>query len=89
MINGNDVAIGVGDPIYIQSGEQGSVYNTVSDQLTAYPDRIYMVAVVDDNFPTGATTPVLAFVPFKVTGSSGSRQQPLCHRAIRARLYVS
>ena len=39
VINGNDVAIGVGDPIYIQSGEQGSVYNTVSDQLTAYPDR--------------------------------------------------
>ena len=76
VTNGNNVAISVGDPIYIQSGEQGSVYNTVSSQLRSYPDRIYMVAVVEDNFPTGATTPVVAFVPFKVTGCSGSGNDP-------------
>ncbi len=69
VINGNDVTISVGDPIYIQSGEDNSVYKTVGDQLTAYPGRVYMVAVVADGFATGASTPVLAFVPFMVTGA--------------------
>ena len=39
VINGNDVAIGVGDPIYIQSGEDNSVYKTVCDQLQANPNK--------------------------------------------------
>jgi hypothetical protein len=67
--NGNDVAISVGDPVYIQSGEDNAAYKTVSDQLQAHPNQIYMVAVVADGFQAGASTTVLAFVPFKVTGA--------------------
>ncbi len=77
VVNGNDVAISIGDPIYIQSGEENSVYMTVGEQCQAHPNQIYMVAVVDpgqtngvDNpIPTGATIPVKAFVPFMVTGA--------------------
>ncbi len=69
VISGNDVPISVGDDIYIQSGEDNSVYKTVSDQVQAHPNQVYMVAVVADDFPTGATTPVKAFVPFMITGA--------------------
>jgi Flp pilus assembly protein TadG len=61
-----------GGQVYIQNGERGSVYNTVSAQYAAQPDHIYMVPVVEDGFSNGAWANVVSFVPYQITGCSGS-----------------
>jgi Flp pilus assembly protein TadG len=77
VTGGNTVPISISDQIYIQSGEQGSVYNTVLQQWQAHPDQVYMIAVVDLNpIPTGTTVTVDSFVPFQITGCSGSGTEP-------------
>ena len=84
VTNGNDVPISINDNIYIDSGEAGSVYNTVVDQLAAYPNKVYMVAVVDTGqtngvanpITTGANSKVYSFVPFQITACSGSGSNP-------------
>ena len=73
---GNDIAIAVGDPIFIQSGEESSVYNTVQDAIKANPDKVWMVPVVADDYKTGDSTPVKSFVPYKLTACTGSGSQP-------------
>jgi Flp pilus assembly protein TadG len=77
VTGGNTVPISVSDQIYIQSGEQGSVYNTVLQQFQAKPGQVYMIAVVDRNpIPTGTEVPVDSFVPFMITACSGSGTEP-------------
>lgn len=77
VLRGNDIPISLGDQIFIQSGEESSVYNTVSDRLRLQPNNVYMIAVVDRNpIPTGTTVPVDSFVPFLITGCSGSGATP-------------
>ena len=76
ITNGNQVAISVGDPIYIQTGEKGSIYNTTETKINTVPNKVYMVAVVPDGFQTGAWTKVKAFCAFKLTDCSGSGNDP-------------
>jgi Flp pilus assembly protein TadG len=68
--------ISKGDQIYIQDGEKSSVYNTVLSRFTAEPGHIYMVPIVEDGFSTGAWTHVTGFVPYMVTGCTGSGEHP-------------
>jgi len=65
-------SISVGDPIFIQTGERGAIYNTAENMVgtTRY------VPVVRDNFPTGDFSPVLAYVPFEITSVIGSGNNP-------------
>ncbi len=65
-----------GDQIYIQTGEKGSVYNTVQSQFSAHPNQVYMIPIVEDGFSNGAWTHVVGFVPYVVTNCSGSGNQP-------------
>ena len=74
--NGNPTSLSVGDNIYMQNGERSSIYNTALSQYLANPDKIYMVAVVQDGFVNGAYTQVLAYVPYKITGCTGSGSNP-------------
>jgi Flp pilus assembly protein TadG len=77
VLHGNDIPIFIKDQIYIQSGEQSSVFNTVLQQFLAHPDQVYMLAVVDQNpIPTGTTVAVDSFVPFQITGCTGSGDKP-------------
>jgi Flp pilus assembly protein TadG len=76
IINGNPVSISVGDQIYIQTGEKSSIYNTVLSQFNSNPNKIYMVAVIPDSFTLGAYTTVKAWSAFKITGCSGSGNDP-------------
>jgi Flp pilus assembly protein TadG len=62
--------------IYIQDGEKSSLYNTVLSQYQAHPNKVYMVPVVQDGFSTGAWATVVGFVPYVITGCSGSGNQP-------------
>ena len=64
--------LSTGGQVYIQNGERGSVYNTVSAQFAAQPGHIYMVPVVEDGFSNGAWANVVSFVPYQITGCSGS-----------------
>jgi Flp pilus assembly protein TadG len=68
--------ISQGDQIFIQSGERGSVYNNVTTQYTAHPNQVYMVPIVEDGFSTGGWANVVGFVPYIVTGCSGSGNEP-------------
>jgi Flp pilus assembly protein TadG len=76
IINGNPVTLSVNDQIYIQTGEKSSIYNTVLSQFNSNPNKIYMVAVIPDNFTVGAYNTVKAFSAFKITGCSGSGSDP-------------
>lgn len=76
IINGNPITLSVGDQVYIQPGTKSSVYNTVLTQFKSHPDKIYMVAVIPDSFSLGAYTEVKAFSAFKITGCSGSGDDP-------------
>lgn len=76
IINGNTTSISVGDQVYIQNGEKSSIYNTVLSQYNSNPNKIYMVAAVDDSFSTGTYTTVRAFGALKIMGCSGSGSDP-------------
>ncbi len=76
ILYGNPTWLVIGDRIYIQSGERGSIYNTVESQFAAHPNKIYMVAVVPDGFQTGAYTDVKGYVAYKITGVNGSGNDP-------------
>jgi Flp pilus assembly protein TadG len=76
IINGNPVSLSVGDQIYIQVGEKSSIYNTVETQFNSNPNKIYMVAVIPDSFTLGAYAEVKAWSAFKITGCSGSGNDP-------------
>lgn len=65
-----------GDQVYIQNGEKGSVYNTVLSQFKAQPDHVYMVPIVKDGFSNGAWADVVGFVPYIITGCTGSGSNP-------------
>ena len=67
IINGNPTAISVGDQVYIQNGEENAIYKDTAAQFKAYPDKIYMVPVVEDGFQNGTYTNVKAYVPYKIT----------------------
>ena len=64
--------LSTGGQVYIQNGEKGAIYNTVSAQFAAQPDHIYMVPVVQDGFSNGAWANITSFVPYQITGCSGS-----------------
>lgn len=66
-------SLNIGDEIYIQTGEKSSIYNTVRDNEIG---QIRMVPVVPDGFQVGAYTTIKAYVPFKITGCSGSGSNP-------------
>jgi len=76
IFKGNPTTISVGDQIYIQPGEKSSIYNMVLTKYLDDPDKVYMVAVIGDNFTTGAYNTVKAFGAFKITGCSGSGSDP-------------
>ena len=65
-----------GDQIYIQNGEKSAVYNTVQSQFSAQPNQVYMIPIVEDGFSNGAWATVVGFVPYVITGCSGSGNQP-------------
>ena len=67
-------SITVGDQIFIQSGERASIYNTVRDNNLV--GTIRYIPVVPDNFPNGAFSEVLAYVPFQITDVIGSGNNP-------------
>ena len=66
-------SISVGDQIFIQTGERASVYNTAYNNCIG---QIRYIPVVPDNFPNGAYSPVLAYVPFEITQVIGSGNNP-------------
>jgi hypothetical protein len=66
-------SISVGDQIYIQNGEKASIYNTIVQNSIG---QIRYIPVVPDNFPDGAYSEVLAYVPFKITSAIGSGNNP-------------
>jgi Flp pilus assembly protein TadG len=66
-------SITVGDQIFIQTGERASVYNTAYDNCIG---QTRYIPVVPDNFPTGAYSEVLAYVPFEITQVIGSGNNP-------------
>jgi hypothetical protein len=68
--------ISKGDQIYIQTGEKSSIYNTVQSRYMAHPGQVYMVPIVDEGFSNGAWTHVAGFVPYMITGCSGSGSDP-------------
>ncbi len=65
-------SIGVGDNIYIQTGERGSIYNVAQTRV----GDIRYIPVVMDGFADHAFTEVLAYVPFEITYVSGSGSNP-------------
>jgi hypothetical protein len=65
-------SISVGEPIYIQNGEKAAVYNVAENDV----GQTRYVPVVKDYFENGAYTPVLAYVPFKITNVIGSGNDP-------------
>jgi len=65
-------SIGVGDHIYIQTGERASVYNVAKTKV----GDIRYIPVVLDNFVNGAYTTVQAYVPFEITYVNGSGNNP-------------
>jgi hypothetical protein len=68
ITNGNPIAIALNDMIYIQTGEENSVYNTAANKFAANPNKIYMLPVVPDGFATGAYAKVVSYVAFVITG---------------------
>ncbi len=64
--------LNVGDPIYIQNGERGSIYNTAQTQV----GDIRYVPVVEDGFQNGSYAHVKAYVPFEITHVNGSGNDP-------------
>jgi len=67
ITNGNPTALSVGDQVFIQNGEENAVYKDTAAQFKAYPNKIYMVAVVEDGFVNGSYTHVVAYVPYQIT----------------------
>ena len=82
ITHGNPTAISVGDQIYIQNGEENAIYKDTNTQFKAYPDKIYMVPVVEDGFQNGAYTKVKAYVPYKITAVN-SGNNPFVRGAVR------
>ena len=68
ITNGNPADIASGDKIYIQTGEENSIYKTTANQFKANPHKIYMLPVVPDGFAQGAYAKVVSYVAFVITG---------------------
>ncbi len=65
--SGNPGPLKVGDLIWIEPGTKTTLYNEAATRI----GEIVMLPVVPDDFATHATTPVLAFVPFYISGAEG------------------
>ncbi len=65
--SGNPGPLKVGDQIYIQPGTKTTIYN---EAVTRVGDTVVLPVVADD-FMTKEHTPILAFVPFKITAAEG------------------
>jgi Flp pilus assembly protein TadG len=65
--NGNPVEIKIGDEIWIEPGTKTTLYDYAS---TRVGDTV-LLPVVGNDFDTHADTPILAFVPFKITAAEG------------------
>ncbi len=64
---GNPGPLKVGDQIYITPGTKTTLYN---EAATRIGDTVLLPVVADD-FLTKEHTPILAFVPFKITAAEG------------------
>jgi Flp pilus assembly protein TadG len=69
--NGNPSEVNIGDNIWIEPGTKTTIY---SDVATRIGDTVLLPIVCDD-FDTHAETPVLAFVPFKITDAQGGSKK--------------
>lgn len=65
--SGNPGPLKVGDLIWIEPGTKTTLYNEAATRI----GETVMLPVVPDDFATHATAPVLAFVPFYISGAEG------------------
>ena len=65
--NGNPTPLKIGDQIWIEPGTKTTLYG---DAATRIGDTV-LLPVVGNDFDTHDDTPILAFVPFKITDAEG------------------
>jgi Flp pilus assembly protein TadG len=65
--NGNPTPLKIGDEIWIQPGTETNLYDYASSLI----GKTMVLPIVANDFNTHDDSPILAFVPFKITDASG------------------